>query len=292
MAESIIELAQSRQLFAQSGMALAIKRNHGRPAPFLHTHDFTELVVVFSGSGIHVAEGQEYPIRAGDVFVINPGQNHGYRQADSVELVNVIFDLDQLRLDLTELASIPGFHVLFNLEPRSRARHAFESHLQLNVDELTYIRTPILAMERELRERPEGYRLVCTANLILLLARLSRLYSRMQSASSVELMRIGRVLAHIEAHSDRPLSIAELTTLCGMSESTLLRSFKSVFGISPQQYLIRYRIQKGIDLLQQTAEPVSDIAQRVGFCDGSYFARQFKQIVGVSPREYRQRLQV
>ena len=46
----------------------------------LHTHaDFSELVIVLSGTATHVVDGEEYPIRKGDVFVIRNNTAHGYK---------------------------------------------------------------------------------------------------------------------------------------------------------------------------------------------------------------------
>lgn len=46
----------------------------------LHTHaDFSELVIVLSGTATHVVDGEEYPIRKGDVFVISNNTAHGYK---------------------------------------------------------------------------------------------------------------------------------------------------------------------------------------------------------------------
>ena len=40
-------------------------------------------------------------------------------------------------------------------------------------------------------------------------------------------------------------------------------------------------------LLSQTALPVSEIAERVGYSNSSYFSTRFKKIIGQNPREYR-----
>ncbi|MBA3684481.1 MAG: AraC family ligand binding domain-containing protein, partial [Planctomycetes bacterium] len=56
-----------------------------------HTHDFHELVYIRRGRGIHVIHDHPYPIIAGDVYVMRPGEAHSY-QVDRGELhiVNVL----------------------------------------------------------------------------------------------------------------------------------------------------------------------------------------------------------
>ena len=60
----------------------------------LHTHaDFSELVIVLSGTATHVVDGEEYPIRKGDVFVISNNTAHGYKHPKNFHICNIMFHL-------------------------------------------------------------------------------------------------------------------------------------------------------------------------------------------------------
>lgn len=83
----------------------------------IHTHQFTELVVITGGSGIHCAGAADYPVSRGDVFVINSRQAHGYRNARNLTLVNILFDMPALGVSLRDLENVPGYNALFKLEP-------------------------------------------------------------------------------------------------------------------------------------------------------------------------------
>ena len=82
------------------GFPLAVRRitRHGPTA--LHAHDFTELVIVFAGRGVHYSNDEAYEVMTGDAFVVSKA--HGYRDTEDLELVNVIFSPDRLALPLTE----------------------------------------------------------------------------------------------------------------------------------------------------------------------------------------------
>ena len=58
-------------------------------------------------------------------------------------------------------------------------------------------------------------------------------------------------------------------------------------GISPQEYLLDYRIRKACELLQNTDLPIAHIARSVGYEDSLYFSRLFKQHMKSSPSSYR-----
>jgi AraC-like DNA-binding protein len=85
-----------------------------------------------------------------------------------------------------------------------------------------------------------------------------------------------------EAHS-----LAELARSAGLSLFHLLRTFKSVTGLTPHQWRLRARLRAAAKLLATTRAPVTDVAFDVGFEDLSNFIRTFRAEFGISPRRYR-----
>ena len=63
-------------------------------------------------------------------------------------------------------------------------------------------------------------------------------------------------------------------------------------GISPWDYLNRFRIQKAKELLLLTEESITAISAEVGFEDVGYFGRVFRKVAGLSPRAFRLHNQV
>lgn len=85
----------------------------------------------------------------------------------------------------------------------------------------------------------------------------------------------------------RKLTVRELAAQAGFSASRFTSIFKQYTGVSPQQYLIRYRLQKAKDLMRHTQLNIRQIASLVGFDDQLYFSRLFKKHEGVAPLDYR-----
>ena len=61
--------------------------------------------------------------------------------------------------------------------------------------------------------------------------------------------------------------------------------------MSPQEFVVRTRVQAASDDLMQTGKPLSEIAEAHGFYDQSALSRQFFQHTGETPLKFRQRHQ-
>jgi AraC-like DNA-binding protein len=87
-----------------------------------------------------------------------------------------------------------------------------------------------------------------------------------------------------------PLSVADVAQRCGQSLRQLQRHFKTTFGISPQDFLIKTRVLAAADLLERTSHSVAEVAQMAGFFDTGSFVKHFRLKVGSTPARYRYNL--
>jgi AraC-like DNA-binding protein/DNA-binding response OmpR family regulator len=99
---------------------------------------------------------------------------------------------------------------------------------------------------------------------------------------------VKRALAYLHQNYARPLARWEIAEAVGVSEDYLSRVFNRELGLSPWDYLNRYRIQRAKDLLRRTNDSIRSIAQQVGFKDQAYFSRVFRKQTGTSPNEFRE----
>ncbi len=274
-------------VFGPGGYPLAVIwiKNHMNLE--LHTHDFVELVLILGGTATHRTEHGSYPLSAGDSFVIKPGMPHGYGQTRELELVNILFDPGRLALPVSELSPLPGYHALFELEPRFRARHRFQSRLFLPPAMRRQVATWAAQLEEELRRRDPGYTFMGLALLMRIIGYLCRAYTSMEAPGSQTLLAVNRVVTHLEHNYASPITLRELATLAHMCQRNVQRYFRRAFGVSPIEYLNRLRLQKACELLVEQELHVGEVAERVGIGDSNYFARLFRKTTGVSPSNYR-----
>ncbi len=263
-----------------------IRRSPQIPYP-LHNHDFSELVIIMSGTGEHFTEQGSYRLKAGDVFVIHSGTSHGYKDLEDLYLVNILFTPENLPLPFLDIAYIPGFQALFRLEPQYRDSHQFASRLELKPDDLTKVTFLLDKMEREYTYRQKGCNYMAAVSFLELVGLLSRCYDRSESVQNRELLRIARGISYLEHNLTQQVSLEELEEMTGMSSSSLNRHFRRVCGVPPVEYHIHLKIRKACSLLKRTDLSITEIAYSSGFEDSNYFSRQFRKVMGTSPSTYR-----
>lgn len=78
-----------------------------------------------------LARRPSFPVITGDVFLIQKGQKHYFRDLQSFDLINVLYDPELLGFPKSELGKLPGYCALFMLEPQHRKQHNFSSRLHL-----------------------------------------------------------------------------------------------------------------------------------------------------------------
>jgi len=71
----------------------------------------------------------------------------------------------------------------------------------------------------------------------------------------------------------------------------LQRVYKKAKGYSPTEYLQKVRINKAVELLQNTGLSVEEIGHQVGLHNTSYFITLFKSLVGTTPKQYKKTLE-
>lgn len=93
---------------------------------------------------------------------------------------------------------------------------------------------------------------------------------------------IKRVLAHIDATLEEPVSIPQLAAVAGLSASRLKGKFKEQIGVPPAEYVLRRKIDQARHLLEQ-GQSVTDTAYQLGFSSSQYFATVFKRLTNSRP---------
>jgi signal transduction histidine kinase/AraC-like DNA-binding protein len=85
------------------------------------------------------------------------------------------------------------------------------------------------------------------------------------------------------------LTRGDIAAAIGVSEDYLGRIFQQEMGLSPLDYLNRYRVLQAKIVLDQRDVSITDLAEQLGFESLSHFSRTFRKYTGRSPRAYRER---
>ena len=283
-----LKLYASDYFYDPSFQMKVIERDPELPYP-LHSHDFFELVVIVSGKGTHFTVGNEFVVQAGNVFVITPGLEHGYRDVRNLRLFNILFDPAILRESVHDVRSMPGYHALLSIEPSYRNEPNLGSLMQLTPAQLADILPLIenLRRESDSTDTDTGSKGLAFAFLIQLLVTLFRIYAEFPRKGNQVILRLADAFGYLESHTDRPVSTKELLEVTNMSASTLNRYFQSATGCSPVEFHIQRRIAEACRLIRTSSLSMGGISDATGFSDANYFSRQFRKVMGMSPKEYR-----
>ena len=255
-----------------------------------HFHDFIELVFIIQGFGVQVLEDQEYPVSAGDIFVLQGNQRHYFKDASQIEIVNVMYDgLKNPEMIPENIKQLEGYKALFELEPYYRANHHFKNMLRLNREELAKVEVSINTMFHELQKREIGFEVILNNRLQELIVILSRHYSQIEATEAQSLLRIGKVIEHLENNPEVKIYVENLADMANMSKRNFMRIFKRAVGLSPLSYLMEVRLQKARKLLREKDLSINEIADICGFTDSNYFIKCFKQSYRVTPLKFRLR---
>lgn len=101
-------------------------------------------------------------------------------------------------------------------------------------------------------------------------------------------LRIRKMLAYIHKNFANDLSLSQIAGAADISERESLRCFKKTIQLSPIQYLLKYRIMQGAEmLLKNPTNSIAETATLCGFDSPSHFAKTFKRFYNCTPREYR-----
>jgi YesN/AraC family two-component response regulator len=114
------------------------------------------------------------------------------------------------------------------------------------------------------------------------------LASGVQSQAHAQKSVTQRIIENIRRDHTTRLSVAQLARDCGMSRFSFSRFFRSNFGCSCREYVMRLRIETACKMLEEPHPSVTHVAIAAGFTDASYFARIFRRHMRKTPIEYAQ----
>lgn len=99
--------------------------------------------------------------------------------------------------------------------------------------------------------------------------------------------RLARAIDTILENPAADHSVESLAEMASMSRSTFAEHFAAAFGRTPMSFVHHVRMQRAVELLENEALPVDQVASRIGFGSRSHFSRAFKKHTGTSPSLFR-----
>lgn len=284
------ELIIDSQKMLEHGKLIRI-RPHTRFVHFpRHRHNFVEVIYMCQGKTVHIIDGNQVILKAGELLFLNQNAVQEILPAGAEDIaVNFII--------LPEFFDT-AFHMMGEDENSLRdflisclrQDNRFGNYLHFQVSDILPIQNLVENMVWTLLNNQPNKRSINQITMGLLFLQLMHHTDRIRStAQSMEQKLIFQVLKYIDENY-RDGELTELASLMGYDVPWLSRTIKRYLGRTYKELLQTKRLNQAAFLLQSTRLPITDICAAVGYDNTSYFHRLFREYYHMSPKEYRKSL--
>lgn len=224
-----------------------------------HTHASYEVVYYVSGSGTTQIGKSVYEYAPGTFTIIPPHTKHNeYRRTNS-EVLFACFSYD---------------NAMFTLNNGLYADH------DRKLEQL------LRAMQDELGSKRHYYHLTLHGLLCQTIAEIGRLTDNADSSAGTN-DKVNYAKNYLEQYASESIDLQAIARSLGYSYDHFRHFFKRETGYSPNQFVIRKRVENAKEMLLHSGKSMMEIAHECGFSNAPQFSMLFSKHTGVSPRAFR-----
>lgn len=259
----------------------------------VHCHNSIEFSYVVSGSAVHTIHNISYPVKKGDVILINNNTPHSFTfTPDSEEFLtyNIHFTPDFVEAfdeDNNEFFSLISYYLF----------PSFDDYLNIDEPLNTIVKTKskefftqFKRMYSEYITREIGYQHIIRAQLMELIIQFFRAMRKQQPhLTQTHQELVDKAIKYMKQNYKSRIKLEDIVSDMFVSKNYFRQIFKKITGVSVSAYIQDLRINEACRLLENDAESsISKIANKCGYNDMKFFYQAFKKTVGMTPTEYRQ----
>lgn len=242
-----------------------------------HYHEFCKLLLLVSGKGNYVVDGQRYRLQPGDAVLIGSRSVHRPELEAGTAYERIIIYIAPEFLEkastedcnLTEIFSTRRGPILRMKE--SRRRRVF---------------TMAAELEEELSTDAYGREILSSSALLRLLVELGRSLRQTDSQKPEPVMpnnpRVLEIMRYIEEHLAEDLDIDDLAEIFYISKYHMMRLFHREVGTTIHAYLSQRRLLHARELIGKGMR-ATEACYRSGFRSYSSFTRSYSKYFGTTP---------
>lgn len=233
-------------------------------------HKNPEMIYVSEGSGTLIYSGESYPMKKGDMFIINQEAVHHVFSKHGIDYYFIIVDEDFCLQNGIALGNYT-----FNIKAEDK-----------------YTKNKFLNVIRETELYTEEYRDISPARLrgavLSLLIDVCEKHSskKVEDREKTSDRYIKSALWYINENFANNITLENVAAHLGINKFYLTREFKKYTGETVFSCINMLRCKKAEHILLEGGT-VTDAAMESGFESVSYFSRMYKKTRGISPSEYR-----
>lgn len=255
----------------------------------LHWHDEFELIWIQSGNGYFRVLSQEFLCKENDILIIPPGTIHSIRQNENefCAYFNILFKFSLLEQDEKSVTFQKYFKPFYDATNFTACTRAGEKLNEMLLPEIKYL-------VESRHDQIENKELIIKSRLFTIMGTLQTALISPSPKSEDKMLGLERLkplLLYISENYENDISIDDAAQMSSMSTTYFMKFFKKRLGITFVNYLNQVRLEHAQLFLKTTDMNISEICEKCGFHNFSYFIRAFKTAFGCTPKEFRRRKQ-
>lgn len=239
-----------------------------------HIHEEPEILYVLEGEIKILIDMDIYLLHTGDICIITPGQLHnlfacGHNKTCIFKLYPFL-DLSGLKLHSNILSHDAEFYVPIQKLLESMIHE--NSHQELGYQSAVSIASWQLQLYilRNIRHTP--------------------ITNQEKKKIQQKIKLFYDVNVYLEESASETVSLESAALYCGYTKYYFSHYFKGTFGMGFWDYYSYFRIKKAVFMLENSENPITQIAQDSGFENLRSFHRLFQKTYHCTPKEYRNKL--
>jgi AraC family transcriptional activator of pobA len=247
-----------------------------------HRHSYYEIFIFFEGGGNHRIDFREFPIEAGSLHFISPGQVHQVRRGAGCHGYVITFTEELYALHEEQKSLLQQVELYHNY-----SAPAIVSFSPVFFDR---IRKLTLQMEQEYHSQGLMKEELMRSYLNIMLIHSNRMFRTAQDGAAVSGRHtiVQRFRQLLDTHFADKQQVQDYARLLGVTSNYLNDTIKSATGITASQHIHNRLLLEAKRLLFNTGFSIKEIAFSLGFQDPTYFGRFFRNLAGTTPGDFRE----
>ena len=250
-----------------------------------HWHDDLEFIIILKGKMSYSVNGKTYLLNEGQAIFVNSQQMHyGYSSDGSdCEFICIVLNPSLI----SNIARIKDSYLIPVFTDASHPSFIFDSSISW---ERNFIEM-LTNLHNLCNTETEGFELQVMSIFYSICFTLynnlknHKVYKEAYYDKNLEAMH--SMVGYIQKNYKNKITLNEIAASGKVCRSSCCEIFQSILNKSPISYLIEYRLEKSIELLNIAFYSITEIALQCGFNSSSYFTEIFRKNIGVTPSQYR-----
>lgn len=226
--------------------------------------DTSVIEFILSGCGTVCQDGEEFIAEKGDIYYLKRGRNHLYYSDSDNPWTKLWINFEGELAD--KITQCYGLTEKAHFHAPELKKYFFEMI--------------------DVSKSGGGTRYI-SENIAVIFLKIAQRLSKFDNEEPAKSQIAERIKSYIDNMTNFETTLDEIIRNVYCSKCHAIREFRSEYGITPYEYMLRKRFSAAAAMLKNTALPVANIAEKTGFCDAHYFSGCFKKRFGVSPSAYR-----